>query len=335
MLVKSVQQANTRLIRQYSTDSIKIIKTVPELRQWRLNQLKNSKKVGLVPTMGALHRGHLDLVRASLGENDSTVVSIFVNPSQFAPHEDLSTYPRTLDDDLSKLRSVLDQNQLTVFLPGVEQMYPTGISLDRSQQKGAFVEVKGLSEQLEGSIRPHFFRGVATVVAKLLNISTPDKAYFGQKDIQQSVVIKRLVKDLIIPTEIAVVPTAREENGLAMSSRNEYLTPESKAKAGIFYEALSAGEKVYYSSSSSSRPVSRKAILDPIYEVLNKYAPKEQQDGNDKFFIEIEYVALSDKETLLELDTVEPGVGGIISAAIRVPNKSGSMTRIIDNIVLS
>lgn len=312
-----------------------IIKTVSDLRKWRTDQLKQSKSVGLVPTMGALHQGHLDLVSQSLKDNDSTVVSIFVNPSQFSPTEDLDTYPRTLETDLEKLSDIAGRqpeaptsSSLTVFIPSVQEMYPSGITLNTDEQVGAFVEVKGLSHQLEGSVRSHFFRGVATVVTKLLNVATPERAYFGQKDAQQSVVITRLARDLLLPTEIKVVPTVREKNGLAMSSRNDYLSQESKNHASIFYSALSAGSNVY---KENNGPTSRQDILDAVYGILNPYT----ENGSD-FPIEIEYIALSDKTSLKELENVEPGSGAILSGAIRIPKeeKSDSKIRIIDNIFL-
>ncbi|CAN6667227.1 pantoate--beta-alanine ligase [Trichomonascus vanleenenianus] len=273
--------------------------------------------------MGALHQGHLNLVSASLKENDSTIVSVFVNPSQFAPGEDLDQYPRTWEKDMDGLMAVSDeQSNIAVFAPTVSEMYPSGISLQKTEQRGAFVEVLGLSEQLEGSIRPHFFRGVATVVTKLLNATTPDKAYFGQKDVQQTVVVKRLVKDLLMPSEIVVIPTAREANGLAMSSRNEYLSEESRKRANILFNALSAGESVFKNSSADT--VSRKDILDTIHEVL----------ASSDYPVEVEYIALSDKEDLRELDEVAKGSGAIISGAVRLPNKLGHKTRIIDNLIL-
>lgn len=315
-------------MRQYSTVAPRVIKTVAELRNWRLERLKNSQSVGMVPTMGALHQGHLNLVSKSLKENHSTIVSIFVNPSQFAPGEDLDNYPRTLDTDLASLQDISEGKEITVFLPSVSEMYPSGITIEREQQQGAFVEVKGLSEQLEGAIRPQFFRGVATIVTKLLNAAGPDYAYFGQKDVQQSIVVKRMVKDLLMPTEIVVVPTAREENGLAMSSRNEYLTTDSRLKASILYKALSNGENAYKTHCAAGESsVQRSVIVGPIVNTL-------QQSGSD-FPVEVEYIALSDKESLQELDQVTPGKGAVISGAVRVPNKTGSTTRIIDNIILT
>lgn len=302
---------------------VSTVRDLSELRAWRHAQIKADCKVGLVPTMGALHAGHLGLVEKSLGQNDRTVVSIFVNPSQFGPHEDLDQYPRTIESDMDKLSQVEKKlnKEIVVFLPSVEQMYPSGITLEVSDQRGAFVEVKGLSEQLEGQIRPQFFRGVATVVAKLLNGVQPNRAYFGQKDIQQSVVIKRMVKDLLIPTEIVVGATAREPNGLAMSSRNEYLTPESRDKSKILYQALSAGEQAFKSEGARDRGT----IIQKVQQTL-----LTQRD--DEFPIDIEYIALSDLEHLQEVETVESP--SVISAAIRVPNKLGGQTRIIDNVVL-
>ena len=205
------------------SNTIKILRTVQQVRQWRAQCFLRNESVGFVPTMGALHAGHCSLINQSIKENDKTVVSIFVNPSQFAPHEDLDNYPRTLDHDLQILQTNNNNNNNNnkivdaVFVPKVSEMYPSGISLDIDKQRGAFVTVHGSSEQLEGITRPQFFRGVATVVTKLLNIVQPTNIYFGQKDAQQCVVIQNLVKDLIINTNVRIMPTLRESNGLAMS----------------------------------------------------------------------------------------------------------------------
>lgn len=265
------------------------------------------------------------------------MISIFVNPSQFGPTEDLDAYPRTLETDIEALSSVDTMNAsingLTVFAPSVQEMYPSGIPLEISKQRGAFVEVAGgLGQKLEGAIRPQFFRGVATIVTKLLNIATPDRAYFGQKDIQQLIVVKRMVKDLLIGTEIVMVPTVREDNQLAMSSRNLYLTNESRSNSSILYHALAAGQQVY-NQGEERRDVIMKAIKNVLapYDrsVVGSEAAKE-----GGFYIDVEYISLADKEELNELDTVRHGEGAVISAAIRVPNKSGTQTRIIDNILL-
>lgn len=303
---------------------VKTIKTIKELRAWRRDQLLNGKTVGFVPTMGALHQGHITLVENSIRENDSTVVSIFVNPSQFAPHEDLDSYPRTLDDDIRKLSQINSHSPIVLFLPSVSDMYPSGITLDVSKQVGAFVEVKGLSEQLEGASRPQFFRGVATVVTKLLNAVGPEYAYFGQKDIQQVLVVKRMVRDLLMPIEIRVVPIVREDNQLAMSSRNTYLSSEGRESSRVLFKALSTGQELYKSGVHQ-----RADILEAINTVLESFS-KPDATG---FYVEVEYISLADKTTLKELDTVIPGEGAILSAAVRVPNKQNTVTRLIDNII--
>ena len=304
---------------------VHIIRSVKELRSWRRDQMLKSKTVGLVPTMGALHQGHLNLVGNSVRENDNTVVSIFVNPSQFAPHEDLDSYPRTLDTDVQALSSVASQNPIIVFLPTVSEMYPSGIPLDISKQVGAFVEVKGLSEQLEGAVRPQFFRGVATIVTKLINAVGPEKSYFGQKDIQQVTVVKRMVQDLLIPTEIVMIQTVREESNLAMSSRNTYLSSQGRTDSSILYSALAAGEQLYKSGVTN-----RSELLQAMHNVLKPYT----QGTKDGFYLEVDYISIADKVNLRELDQVTPGEGAVVSAAIKVPNKHNTQTRIIDNVLL-
>ncbi|KAG7663286.1 pan6 [[Candida] subhashii] len=303
--------------------SITVLRTVQQVRQWRLQCILNRESVGLVPTMGALHAGHCSLVNESLQENDRTVVSIFVNPSQFAPHEDLDAYPRTVERDLELLERAFNQKSVdAVFIPKISEMYPSGITLDVNQQRGAFVTVHGCSEQLEGVTRPQFFRGVATVVTKLLNIVTPTRAYFGQKDAQQCVVIKNLVKDLIMDTEIRVLPTLRESNGLAMSSRNEYLSQEMKDRSSIIFKALSTGQ-AYYTQRGTK--VAAKDIINLVKPIIT----------SDPEF-ELEYLAISHPETLDDLEYVEPGVGAIISTAVKVPRESGDgKARLIDNVILN
>lgn len=306
------------------TNAIKILRTVAQVRQWRHEALYNKYSVGFVPTMGALHDGHCTLIKQSIKDNDRNIVSVFVNPSQFAPHEDLDAYPRTLDADLALLESFEGKKVDAVFVPKVSEMYPSGITTHLDQQRGAFVTVQGCSEQLEGLIRPQFFRGVATVVTKLLNIVQPTKVYFGQKDAQQCVVIKNMVKDLMIDTQVKVMPTMRESSGLAMSSRNAYLSPETRDKAAVIYKALSRGEEVYNQAvSAGERSVSSQKILDVFRETF---------DDIEGF--EVEYVAVSHPETLDDLEVVEPGVGAIISTAVQVPREGGDTARLIDNIVL-
>ncbi|KAI5950825.1 pan6 [Candida jiufengensis] len=310
-----------------SSSKIQILRTVQQVRQWRHQSLINNQSVGFVPTMGALHQGHCSLVAQSLKENDKTIVSIFVNPSQFAPHEDLNNYPRTLDRDLEILSNQFKNKSIdAIFVPKISEMYPNGIVLEVDKQRGTFVTVHGSSEQLEGVTRPQFFRGVATIVTKLLNIVQPTRVYFGQKDAQQCVVIKNLVKDLIIPTEVRVMPTLRESNGLAMSSRNEYLSKEIKDKSSIIYKALCNGENYYNDKiiNHNQNSVDSKKIIKEIYDLI-----KQEPD------FDIEYIAVSHPETLEDLDQVTPGLGAIVSCAVKVPKEnSNEKARLIDNIIL-
>jgi pantoate--beta-alanine ligase len=204
-----------------------IVRTPQELRDHIAFWRKEAKTIGLVPTMGALHEGHMSLVRASLAETDHTVVTLFVNPTQFAPNEDYDAYPRYFEDDLAKLK---DAGAHLLFAPEAHEMYPQGAITS--------ISVPGLGDVLEGAFRPGFFSGVATIVAKLLLLATPDRAFFGEKDYQQLQVIRRLVTDLNIPVEIEGAPIVREEDGLALSSRNAYLTAEERKIAPELYRAL-------------------------------------------------------------------------------------------------
>lgn len=308
------------------TTSTKIIRTVQQMRQWRRQCLLQNQSVGFVPTMGALHMGHCHLVKASLAENDKTVVSIFVNPSQFAPHEDLDAYPRTLDRDLHMLEKMFTGKTVdVVYVPETREMYPSGIVLEVGEQKGAFVNVHGCSEGLEGAHRPAFFRGVATVVTKLLNVVLPERVYFGQKDAQQCVVVKNLVKDLLIDTEVRVLETHRESNGLAMLSRNEYLSPNVKDQAAIIYKGLCAGQACYLEKSESGSSISAAEILGKVREIYS----------NMPSLWEVEYIAISHPETLEDLKLVDPAVGGLISTAVKVPRGDEGIARLIDNVQLA
>lgn len=266
--------------------------------------------------MGCLHDGHLSLVKHAQRTTTHTVVSIFVNPSQFAPHEDFNKYPRTLETDIEKLSSLPTPPDV-VFAPNVNELYPSGITLDVSKQRGSFVEVLGLSHQMEGSIRPHFFRGVATVVTKLFNIVQPDVAVFGQKDVQQCCVIQAMVRDLHFPIRIEIAETMREKDGLAMSSRNRYLDLEvERPGANTLYLALIAAQKVY---NESAKPVPRDLIIDTASKVIRANTS-----------VEYEYLSLASPKDLSEVDVVDPNCGGaILSGAIRV-----GKTRLIDNVLL-
>ncbi len=261
------------------------------------------ERVGLVPTMGYLHEGHLSLVRQAKAECGAAVVSIFVNPTQFGPTEDLDRYPRNIERDLELLRA-LDTD--LVFCPGVDDMYP------RDYQ--TYVQVEQISSRLEGESRPGHFRGVATIVCKLLNIVQPDRAYFGQKDAQQTVVIRTMVRDLDIPTEIVVCPTVREPDGLAMSSRNAYLAPAERQAAPVLYRALIAARQRYHHSTCAGD-----ALREAMIEVLNQ-EPLAQT----------EYVSVAHPHTLEELDRVTREAGALCSLAVRI-----GQTRLIDNMLLS
>ncbi len=207
------------------------------------------KPLGLVPTMGALHEGHLSLVRRARSENETAAATIFVNPTQFGPGEDLAAYPRDLPRDLELLEA---EGVDLVFTPTPESLYPAGFA--------TWVDVGEIGEKLEGAIRPGHFRGVATVVCKLLSIVRPDRAYFGQKDGQQAAVIKQLTRDLNLGPEIIVCPTVRESDGLAMSSRNAYLTPEQRQAAPVVYRALSALESAWNSGINSVPELQERAL---------------------------------------------------------------------------
>ncbi|KAA1470210.1 Pantoate-beta-alanine ligase [Dentipellis sp. KUC8613] len=321
--------------------SIPIFTTVKEYREWRARAFEEKKSVGFVPTMGALHDGHLSLVQRSLAENDLTVLSIFVNPAQFAPHEDLATYPRTLPRDLELLaaQSITPsstsasasvptaRSPSAVFLPSVREMYPSGISQDVGTQRGTFVEVKGYGEQLEGASRPSFFRGVATVVTKLFNIIQPTNAYFGQKDIQQALLLRRMVADLHIPhptpEQLHIVPTGRDPvTGLALSSRNAYLTDSERAYAPALYAALHAAELAWEDDKSKAECIQR------AFGVL-----EERRQGAEGVEVKVDYVEMNDPETFEALEggrtQSKSREAVVLSAAVWV-----GRTRLIDNIVL-
>jgi pantoate--beta-alanine ligase len=276
---------------------IKILSSLNNLRQVRLT-LPGS--FGLVPTMGALHEGHLSLVRRAKAECEHVGVSIFVNPTQFGPSEDLSKYPRDLDRDL-KLLEPLGVD--VVWTPPPEEVYPLGFQ--------TWVNVENVSTPLEGAHRPGHFRGVATIVAKLFNAFTPDKVYFGQKDAQQVVVIQRMARDLNFPLEIVVCPTVREPDGLAMSSRNVYLIPEERQAATVLYRALSAAKKEFESGERDAE------LLRSILSSTIAAEPLARE----------EYVSAADPETLAELESIKEQV--LLSLAVRI-----GKTRLIDNFLL-
>ncbi|MEO8436426.1 MAG: pantoate--beta-alanine ligase, partial [Pyrinomonadaceae bacterium] len=239
---------------------------------------EQDRTIGLVPTMGALHDGHLSLVREARRMCDVVVVSVFVNPTQFGPSEDFEHYPRDLTKDTALLT---DYNVNYIFAPSTEEMYPKGFS--------TYVNVSGLSKPLEGETRPGHFRGVATVVAILLNTVRPDFAFFGQKDAQQSVIIRRMVKDLAFDTEIVVLPTVREESGLAISSRNLYLNTEEQQSAAVIHRGLAKAEEVFKKGERHA---------DRLEEVVRTTI--ESEPG-----ARVDYVSVVDAETLEKLDKLD------------------------------
>lgn len=263
---------------------------------------EQDRTIGLVPTMGALHDGHLSLVREARRMCDVVVVSVFVNPAQFAPGEDFERYPRDLTKDTALLT---DYNVDYIFAPSPEEMYPKGFC--------TYVTVDGLSEQMEGTARPGHFRGVATVVTILLNVVRPDFAFFGQKDAQQTLVIKRLVRDLALESEIVILPTIREASGLALSSRNGYLNEEERQSASIIYRALTRAESAYAEGERNGS------------KIANLVRSTIEMEPRAK----IDYVSVTDADTLEKLDKLNDKTV-LIAAAVRF-----GKTRLIDNIVLN
>jgi len=292
-------------LRRYHSTT-KVFKTIPEMMAFR-RSLPSQKSVGCVPTMGALHEGHLDLIRRSKEENDTTVVSIFVNPTQFLPGEDLSRYPRPLEADLKKLSQVGVE---AAFLPSNDEMY--------GQHHKTYVTVEGVDELSEGKIRPGHFRGVATIVTKLFNIVQPTRAYVGQKDALQAIVIQRLVRDLNMSPQVVVCPTRREDNGLAMSSRNVYLSPAERDRAAIVYKALHTAQVVY---DAGARDVAQ--LLLAVNDVLKEEAQ-----------FTVQYISIASAETGEEVEgALEAEEKAVLSVAVRMSDPERSL-RLIDNVVL-
>ena len=266
----------------------------------RLRREEN-RTIGFVPTMGALHEGHLSLIHEARAMCDVVVVSVFVNPAQFGPSEDFDSYPRDLTRDSALLA---EYNVDYVFAPPVEEIYPAGFS--------TYVTVEGLSDQLEGASRPEHFRGVTTVVTILLNVVKPDFAFFGQKDAQQAILIRRLVRDLAFSAEIVVVPIVREQSGLAMSSRNHYLDDEQRKAAAALNRALAKAREAYEEGEHSAAR---------LIEIVRATIEREP-------LARIDYVSVNDTDTLVKLDKIEDRAA-LVSLAVFIGN-----TRLIDNVVL-
>jgi pantoate--beta-alanine ligase len=263
---------------------------------------EEDKTIGLVPTMGALHEGHLSLVREARRMCDVVIVSVFVNPAQFGPAEDFNHYPRDLTGDTTKLA---DYNVDYIFAPPVEEIYPKGFA--------TYINVERISEMMEGVARPGHFRGVATVLTILFNSIRPDFAFFGQKDAQQTIVVKRLVRDLAFDIEVVVLPTVRETTGLALSSRNAYLNEEQHKAASVLYRALAQTREVYLEGERNPKRLAEAARSLVEAEPLAR----------------LEYVGVVDAETMEKFDRIPDDRPVLIALAAHV-----GRTRLIDNIVL-
>ena len=276
---------------------MKVISTIAGFKEAR-RQMEGT--VGFVPTMGYLHEGHLFLARQAKAENDVSVVSIFVNPTQFGPKEDFARYPRDPERDLAMLER--EKTDL-VLMPPVEEIYPAGAS--------TWVDVENVTKTLEGATRPGHFRGVATVVAKLFNIVEPTKAYFGQKDAQQVVVIRKMVTDLNMNLEVVVVPTQREPDGLAMSSRNVYLSPQERQAAVVLWRSMNLAQGLWQKGERDAEKIRNEMVA------IIKKEPLARTD----------YVSISDPGTLEELSRIKGPA--LVSMAVYV-----GKTRLIDNLTL-
>jgi pantoate--beta-alanine ligase len=281
---------------------MEIIRIPTIMRQTSHEHLKKGKTIGFVPTMGALHEGHLSLVRRAKQENDITTVSIFVNPIQFGPSEDFERYPRDREGDLEKLQK--EKTDVT-FMPEISSMYP--------ERFLTHIEVNEISGRLCGAFRPNHFRGVATVVAKLLNIVKPTRVYFGQKDFQQSVIIKQLVRDLDIGVDVVVCPTVREQDGLAMSSRNTYLSEEQRKAATVIYECLREASDLVKSG-----------IVDGIF--IKGFM--QERILNVPGISSVDYAGVYNPETMIEMSEINGDI--LLAIALKIGN-----TRLIDNMLVT
>lgn len=277
-----------------------VLKRIHEMKHYSSSAHSENKSIGFVPTMGFLHEGHLSLVRRSVQDNDVTVVSIFVNPTQFGPNEDFASYPRNLERDLTLLEN---EKVDYIFTPDIEEMYPRDFSTYVCEEK--------LSQHLCGASRPGHFRGVCTVVTKLFNIIRPDRAYFGQKDAQQFRVLRKMVRDLNMDVELIEMPIVRESDGLAMSSRNMYLNEKQRKQAAFLYRSLKIAQELYLSGERDAQLLREKVI-----DFLKQFSE-----------IRIDYVAVVDEKTLKPVQKIEQPA--LLAAAVWV----GS-ARLIDNVIL-
>jgi pantoate--beta-alanine ligase len=278
-----------------------ILETIDSTRAATRAARRQGQRVGLVPTMGALHEGHMSLVRAAKRQSDYVVVSLFVNPLQFGPSEDLAKYPRTFDQD----RALHEKDGVDLlFVPSEVEMYPS--------RAATFVSVEGLSERLDGQSRPGHFRGVTTVVSKLFHIVEPDRAFFGQKDAAQVAIIRRMVRDLNLPVEIVVCPIVREPDGLAMSSRNFYLNPEQRKQALMLSRSLRRVEHLFEQGERDAATL----------EAAGRQVVAEEPA------VRLDYLAIVDPDSLEPVSPAAPGALVAIAAYV-------GGTRLIDNVILN
>ena len=326
----------------------KVVSDVEDVRRLRQEAASKDKEVALVPTMGALHQGHLDLIRTAAQYSDEVFVSIYVNPTQFGPNEDLASYPRRLEKDLVKLHELqlelLHQEAggtiACVFTPTTETMYPAGL-----ENTSHVIMDPKITQVLEGKARPTFFQGVATVVMKLLNIVQPDRAWFGQKDIQQLVVLQRMVQEFHLNLKVHSIKTQRLPSGLAMSSRNSYLGERRYDVAPTLFRALRAARNVYLDNRTGS---TRSEMLARALQIA-KLMQDEQRalPPRKRVRFELEYLSLTDPVTLKEVDKVGEN-GAILSGAmVMLPlediqpgeelgkDRDANRVRLIDNLLLS
>jgi len=279
---------------------MRVFTKIDEIKQYIKQQKIKGKTIGFVPTMGYLHKGHLSLIRQAKQENDFIVVSIFVNPTQFGPGEDFEQYPRDLEKDTLLAE---EAGADIIFNPDINELYPGGYQ--------TYVQVEQLTQTLCGASRPVHFKGVTTIVTKLFNIITPDRAYFGQKDAQQSIVIQRMVEDLNMDVKIAVCPIIRENDGLAMSSRNVYLNQEERKQATVLYQSLTAATGVIVNGERNAGKI--KAMIETMIA--------------DKPLAKIDYISVVDGKTLEDIRDIETQV--LIALAVRFGE-----TRLIDNVIV-
>ena len=337
-------------ISRYQSRAIHIFRQVAPLRKHRRELLLKNHTVGFIPTMGALHEGHLSLIRQAATENSSVYVSIYVNPTQFGVNEDLDSYPKTWDTDMQQLKELEQDLQIegkgrieAVFAPTSKTMYPTLPPDSTLPGVGSFVTITPLATLLEGKSRPVFFRGVTTVCMKLFNIVQPERVYFGQKDVQQTVLIKRMVKDFHVNTEVRIGPTRREEDGLAMSSRNGYLGERRRRVAVVLSQSLRAAEAAYQMGKKG-----RDDVLALAWEVANRMMMEQDAlSQSERARFEVDYFSLADLETLEEIDEVDQVRGAVLSCAMTMlplevtsdgerlgRGDDKAPVRLIDNVIL-